>query len=180
MFRAPISSATELRLLEERHAATVFGLIHQDREYLREWLPFVDATRTEEDTMSFIKFSREQFAANEGFSAGIWHRQQFCGVIGTRKIDWVNRKVEIGYWLGKSFQGNGIMTACCRAVVNHAFAGWELNRVEIQCATANLKSAAVARRLGFAFEGTRRQAEAINGKFHDLMMFGMLERDWNA
>jgi ribosomal-protein-serine acetyltransferase len=180
MFRAMVRPDVELRLLEERHASAVFALIDRDRSYLREWLPFVDATVTEDATLSFIRFSLEQFAANEGFAAGIWSDGRFCGVIGTRKIDWTNRRVEIGYWLGKSSQRCGIMTDCCRVVVDHLLTDLDLNRVEIQCATENTRSAAIARRLGFTFEGTRRHAEMVNRQYMDLLLFGMLQKEWHA
>jgi ribosomal-protein-serine acetyltransferase len=180
MFRATIRPDLEMRLLEERHAAPVFALIDQDREFLRTWLPFVDATMVQDDTLSFIRFSLEQFASNGGVTAGIWTGARFCGVLGTRKIDWINRRVEIGYWLGKSFQGQGIMTDCCRVLVSHLFSELDLNRVEIQSAAGNVRSAAIAKRLGFALEGTRRQAEMVNGEYLDLLMFSMLKSDWNA
>jgi ribosomal-protein-serine acetyltransferase len=178
MFRAEIRPGIELRLLEERHAPAVYARINRDREYLREWLPFIDATLTEDDTLSFIRASLEQFSSNEGFAAGIWSASEFIGVIGTRRIDWLNRKVEVGYWMGREFQGRGIMTGACRLVVDHLLNELELNRVEIECATGNTRSAAIPKRLGFSLEGTRREAELVNGEFHDLLVFGMLRNDW--
>src|ERR1700722_16707156 len=119
MFRAQVREKVYLQFLEERHAAEAFSLVDQDREYLREWLPWVDATETEDDTLSFIRSSLEQFASQKGFVAGIWSEERFCGVIGTHKFDLLNRKVEIGYWLGRAFQGQGIMTAAGRAMVTY-------------------------------------------------------------
>jgi ribosomal-protein-serine acetyltransferase len=167
-----------MRILEERHAPTVFKLMDQDREHLRQWLPFVDKTHTEDDTLCFIRSTLEQFAANNGLTAGIWTGGQFCGVLGTLKIDWLNRRVEIGYWLGKSFQGQGMVTDCCRTLINHLFNELDLHRVEIQCAVGNARSAAVPHRLGFTLEGTRRQAHLLNGEYQDLLMFGMLKPEW--
>ncbi|HLH39566.1 MAG TPA: GNAT family protein [Bryobacteraceae bacterium] len=179
MFRAEIRPGIELRLLEERHAPALFHRIQHDRDYLREWLPFIEATHGEDDTLAFIRASLEQFSSNEGFAAGIWGGE-LMGVIGTRKIDWMNRKVEVGYWIGREFQGRGIMTDACRLVIDHLFSDLDLHRVEIQCATGNQKSAAIPRRLGFTLEGTRRQAELVNGKFLDLLVFGMLRQDWRG
>ena len=76
MFRALVRPDVDLRLLEERHASAVFALIDQDRAYLRGWLPFVDATMVQDDTLSFIRFSLEQFASNGGLTAGIWSGEQ--------------------------------------------------------------------------------------------------------
>lgn len=180
MFRARTSDHAYLQLLEERHAPEVFALIDRDRAYLRQWLPWVDATESVDDSLSFIRSSLEQFASNKGFVAGIWSEGQFCGVIGTHKLDLLNRKGEIGYWLGKSHQGKGIITAACGAVVTYLLSEMDLNRVEIQCAVKNEKSCAVPRRLGFVEEGVAREAQLLHGQFHDLRRFVMLRRDWKA
>lgn len=178
MFRAPIRPGIELRLLEERHASAAFALMDRDREHLREWLAFVDKTRTEEDWRKFVRASLDQFAATEGFTAGIWEGDRFMGVIGTKPIDWLNGKVELGYWIGHAYQGKGIMTDACRVVLAYLFRELRLNRVEIACATGNARSAAIPRRLGFTLEGTRREAELVNGKFYDLLLFSMLKKEW--
>jgi ribosomal-protein-serine acetyltransferase len=178
MFRAPIRPGVELRLLEERHSSAAFALMDQDRDYLRPWLAFVDTTVTEDDWRKFIRVSLDEFAANEGFTAGIWSAAAFLGVIGARKIDWLNGNVSLGYWIGREFQGKGIATDACRVVVDHLFDDLSLHRVEIQCATGNLRSAGVPRRLGFTLEGTRRQAELVNGRFYDLLLYSMLRSEW--
>jgi len=178
MFRAQLRDHVYLQLLEERHAAEVFSLVDQERDYLREWLPWVDATQTVDDTLSFIRSSLEQFASNRGFAAGIWSDGRFCGVVGTHKLDLLNRKGEIGYWLARSFQGQGIVTEACRAVVTHLFEERGLNRVVIHCAVGNKKSCAVAARLGFSEEGLAREAQLLHGGFHDLRRFAMLKKDW--
>ncbi len=180
MFCARVRDDVELRLLEERHAPAVFALVNHDREYLRQWLPWVDSSETEDDTLTFIRASLEQFAANNGFNAGIWRQGQLVGVIGTHKINWLNRKVEIGYWLGQAFQGQGLMTDACRAVVTYLLGELDLNRAEILCASGNEKSSAIPRRLGFTLEGTMRQGELVNGEYYDLLLFGMLKKDWKV
>jgi ribosomal-protein-serine acetyltransferase len=178
MFRAAVRPDIDLMLLEERHAPTLFALVDHERERLREWLPWVDATRAEDDMLAFIRRTLEQFASNNGFTAGVWVEQRLAGIIGTHKIHWPNRRVELGYWLAREFQGRGIMTEACRAVTLHALAELELNRVEIRCATGNEKSRAIPRRLGFTHEGTLREAELVNGRFLDLEVYAMLRRDW--
>jgi ribosomal-protein-serine acetyltransferase len=184
MFRASVRAGLELRILEERHAATVFTLVDRERPYLREWLPWVDGTLTEDDTLAFIKASLEQFANNNGFAAGIWEtsgdRHRLAGVIGTHKINWPNRRAELGYWLSREFQGKGIATEACRAVITHLLGDLDLNRVEIHCATGNTKSCAIPRRLGFTHEGTLREGELCCGRYLDLNIFAMLKKDWRG
>jgi ribosomal-protein-serine acetyltransferase len=178
MFRLTIREDLDMRLLEERHAPQVFDVVDKNRVYLREWLPWVDPTVEIADTAAFIKSSLEQFARNEGFVAGIWCVDQLAGTIGFHKIDWLNRKVEMGYWLAEAFQGRGIVTDACRAAIGYAFREWKLNRVEIHCATGNAKSCAIAKRLGFQLEGTLREAGLVNGRYLDHLVWSVLAREW--
>ena len=178
MFQAQIHDDVFVRLLEERHAPEVFRVVDRERPYLREWLPWVDSTTVVEHTREFIKTSLEQFAADEGLAAGIWRGDEFAGTVGTHKIDWLNRKVDIGYWIASKFQGQGIITSACRSLIDHAFQQWDLNRVEIHCATTNKKSCNVAERLGFQWEGVLREAQLVGTKYLDLNVYAMLAHDW--
>ncbi len=179
MFEQNIQDGVSVKLLEERHAPEVFAVVDRERAYLRQWLPWVDLTTEVEVTQNFIKTSLQQFANNHGFAAGIWRGSEFIGGIGTHRIDWLYRRVEIGYWIAQKYQGRGIITAACRAVINHAFAEWRLNRVEIHCATGNEKSCAIPRRLGFQFEGVMREAQLLNGEYQDIHVYAMLQREWD-
>lgn len=180
MFSKPLRDGFELRLLEERHAAEVFATVERERKHLRTWLAWVDATQTEDDSLSFIRSTLEQFSTNRGFAAGIWHGAKLAGTVGTHPIDWLNRRVEIGYWLAREYEGRGIVTEACRVLVGHLLTEVGLHRVEIRCAAANEKSAAIPRRLGFVHEATLREAHFVNGVCHDLMIFAMLKQDWKG
>ena len=178
MFTRAIQEGVFLTLLEDRHADQVFSVVDREREYLREWLPWVDHSKSADDTRAFIQKSLETFARNEGFAAGIWCGDEYAGTIGTHKVDWLNRKVEIGYWIVSKFQGRGIVTAACRAVIDHAFNEWKLNRVEIHCAVENVKSCAIPERLGFTLEGVFREANYVRETFVDLKVYGIVAREW--
>jgi ribosomal-protein-serine acetyltransferase len=178
MFRLTIQDGIDLTLMEERHADVIFDAVERDRAYLREWLPWVDQSTSVDDISKFIRTSLDQFANNEGMATGIWCEGEFAGTIGTHKIDWLNRKVEIGYWLASKFQGRGIITAGCRAFMHHAFSEWKLNRVEIHCASGNTKSCAIAKRLGYRFEGMLREAQLLNGNYVDTNVYSMLASEW--
>jgi ribosomal-protein-serine acetyltransferase len=178
MFSTVIRPRISLRMVEERHADAIFELVNRDRDYLREWLPWVDATVTAEDTRAFIRSALEQFAGNHGFTAAIWRGSDVLGVIGTHRIDWLNRRAEVGYWLGRSFQGAGIMTDACRAVVSHLLSEMDLHRVDIRCAVGNHRSQAIPKRLGFVQDGILREAQLLHDRYHDLIVFGMLKQDW--
>jgi len=178
VFPKTLPGGARLRLLEERRAPEVFAAVDRDRLYLREWLPWVGANGTLDDSVEFIRKAVQQFADNEGLSAGIWCDGDFAGAIGTHAIDWTNRKVELGYWIASRFQGRGLVTDACRALLVHCFAEWKLHRVEIHCATGNRRSCAIPERLGFRLEGVLREAHLLNGRYHDLNVYAMLESEW--
>lgn len=179
MFCAQLRDGLVLKMIEERHAEEVFAVIDRHRHYLSAWLPWA-VECSPESTLTYIKNSLQQYANNEGFSAGIWWKNTFSGSIGFKPIDWLNRKVEIGYWLAEDCQGAGIMTACCRAVITHAFQEWKLNRVQLHCATGNTKSCAIAERLGFTLEGVERQGTHLNNRYQDLNLYSVLASEWRC
>ena len=180
MFVFAIDQDLELRLLEERHAEELFALTDKNREYLKRWLPWLDGTTTAADTKRFIQFTLNKLAKNDGLTAGIWYRGELVGVIGYVAINWPNRKTSIGYWCGAEFQGRGLVTRACHALVSYAFAELKLNRVEIACATDNGRSQAIPRRLGFTQEGVMRDVEWLYDHFVDHVIFSMLARDWKV
>jgi ribosomal-protein-serine acetyltransferase len=180
MFSAILQPGVELRLVEERHASVLRALVDREREHLRQWLGWVDATRTQDDIVAFIRRAMEQFASNHGFSAAIWADGCIAGVVGIHRVDWPARKAEIGYWLAREFQGRGIATAAARAVNQHALVELELNRMEIHCAVGNTRSSAIAKRLGFTFEGTHREAQLLAGRYLDLEVYSMLRREYRV
>lgn len=169
-----------LRLLEPRHADALFALVDANRRHLRPWLPWLDANVAVSDTLQFIQMTQRQFADNTGFVAGIWYCGEVAGVIGHNRIDWENRISWPGYWLAEGFQGKGIVTKSCRALINHAFSELNLNRVDIRCAVENSKSRAIPERLGLRQEGVIRQAEWLYDKYVDHVVYGVLTDEWQS
>jgi ribosomal-protein-serine acetyltransferase len=169
----------ELRPLEERDADELYALIDANRERLVRWMVWAEG-QTPERTREFIRNAQRQLAEDDGFQAAIVDGGRIVGVAGVHGIDWPNRATAIGYWLAIGEEGRGTMTHAVRALVDHAFAKWRLNRVEIRVDVENRRSRAVAERLGFVYEGTLRQALRLADGFHDDAVYAMLARDWPA
>lgn len=180
MFKRIICPGLELRLLEDRHAEEVFRLCDRSRDRLRQWLPWVDGTLSVDDTREFIRRSLEQHAKGESLVAGIWQAGSFAGIVSLLCINPANRSAMIGYWLGPEYEGKGIMTRACRALIDYGFEELCLNRIEIKAATGNARSQAIPMRLGFAREGVERQSEWLNDRFLDMVVYSMLRSEWHA
>jgi len=178
MFPIRISDDVALELLEERHSDELFAVTDANREHLRRWLPWLDATQGAADTRAFIRVTRKQLFDNNGFQTAIRYRGDLAGVVGHHSISWGDRSTSLGYWLAEAAQGHGVMTEACRTYVRHAFETLKLNRVEIRCAVENMKSRAIPERLAFKREGTIRQAEWLYDRFVDHVVYGALSSEW--
>jgi ribosomal-protein-serine acetyltransferase len=177
--RLQITDDVYLRLLDEADAQELHELIEANRAHIARWLPWA-ASQTLDDTLDFIHRTRSQLSTNDGFQTAIVLGERIVGVIGYHGVDWPNRSTRIGYWLDEGHQGRGTMTAAVRLLVDHALSAWRLNRVEIRAAVENRRSRAIPERLGFRQEGTLRQAELIDGRYLDSVMYSMLAADWRA
>ena len=175
--RIPVDEDLELRLVAEGDEEDIFRLTEANRAYLRQWLPWVDATLSAADTRSFVERSVEQVRVLDGFQTRILYRKEFAGMIGYLYHDWKNLKTEIGYWLREDFQGRGVMTRAAKALTDFAFDHLGLNRVEIRVATDNRRSRAVPERLGFVQEGVLREAAWLNDRFIDLVVYAKVRND---
>jgi len=180
LFRHPLGQDTELRLMELHHVETLHRLIETDREHLGRWLPWAEAPHTLQERQAFLKGTLRRFAEENGFLAGIWYHGEFTGLIDMLHINRRERSTEFGYWLGESFQGKGLMTRACRAMIDHAFGALDLNRIVIGALAENTRSRAVTERLGFTLEGTFRQARWHKDHYADLVKYSLLQDEWES
>jgi ribosomal-protein-serine acetyltransferase len=175
-----IDDKTALKTLALSDARELFALTDSNREYLRRWLPWLDAVTEEADTRAYLKTVIAQREAGLGPVFGILHRGALAGVVGFHPIDRYHGVGEIGYWLGESYQHRGIMTACCRFLVSYGFDTLALHRIQIPAATGNRPSRAIPERLGFKLEGVLRERENLGGTYVDHAMYSMLESEYLA
>ncbi len=178
MFTYKLNDLLELRLLDTQDAERIFELTDESRSYLREWLPWVDYSKTVEDSEEFIKGTRLGFANNTSLTAGIIYQNEIVGVAGFNQLDWSNKVAYIGYWLGEGYQGKGIMTSVAKGLTHYAFDYLNMNKVEITAAEFNQRSRAIPERLGFVEEGKLRQKEWIYDHYVDHIVYGLLAEEW--
>jgi ribosomal-protein-serine acetyltransferase len=126
----------------------------------------------------YIERCEQQHIAGTDYGFVIKAENKVVGRIGVHYIDQRNSIGAIGYWIGEGFSGKGIVTRACQSLIRFCFEDAALNRIEIKCATGNLRSAAIAERLGFQKEGILREAERVNSEFLDLNLYSFLKSEW--
>jgi ribosomal-protein-serine acetyltransferase len=175
-----ISPDLELRILQPAHAAELFALIDANRAALREWLPWVEATKRQADTEKFIAGTVRDNAETRACTCGIWSSGRLIGVIGHNRIDWANRVAFPGWWLVPAAERKGIMTQCCQAFIADAFNQLQVHRIVVGVATGNVRGQAIVKRLGFKQVSTLRNAEFLNGRSVDHFIYSLLPEQVGA
>lgn len=178
MILSRINERAELRLLEEEHAENLCAMTRLHWDYFREWMPNFTDDYTIEDGREFIRQRLAQFVAKREIPTGIWDAGELVGIIALKSIDMKNRNASLGYYLAATHQGRGLVTEACRILLDYAFSELQLHRVDILCASGNLRSRAIPERLGFTNEGTLREVQWLYDHFVDLVVYAMLKSEW--
>ena len=169
-----------LRLLREENAEELFLRNDQNRGHLRQWMPWLDETKSASDSLNFIRRSLVGASAGTQYHYALLLDDELVGVVAFNNIEKMNRCGTIGYWLAKSKMGRGYMTPAVRALIDNGFQDLDLNRIQARVATANYPSLAVCDRLGLKREGVLRQAEWLYDHYVDLTMNSVLRSEWKA
>lgn len=167
-----------LQQLQPTHASSIFGLVESNREFLMQYLPWVEPTERVQDTLDFIKFTQTSFQEGRNPTFVIIYESQIAGVCNLHPIDFEHHHVSLGYWIGEKFQGKGIVTRAVKILLKYCFVELNLNKVEIKCATTNLKSCKIPERLGFHFDGILRENELVGTRMLDHRVYSLLQREW--
>jgi RimJ/RimL family protein N-acetyltransferase len=123
-------------------------------EHLQPWMAWADGNATSpERRAEYLARVEEGWASGSDFAYVVVDpdERSMLGAVGLhRRIG--PRAIEIGYWVHVDHGGRGIATAAARVATAAALALPDVDRVEIHCDEANVRSAAVPRRLGYRLD----------------------------
>ncbi|MBL4617096.1 MAG: GNAT family N-acetyltransferase [Robiginitomaculum sp.] len=83
----------------------------------------------------------------------------------------VSQTASLGYWIGASFQRQGLTADAVQAVVGFCFDNLGLHRVEAACIPDNLPSQLLLKKCGFIEEGLAKEYLKINDKWQDHKLY---------
>ena len=130
-------------------AAGIAGAIATSLSELRTWMPWAT------DKVSDVDYQRRRLEHRHSaweleseFSYVIVDdEEQVLGVMALNDRG-TPGTLEVGYWLRSDHWGRGLATACVGALTREGLTLPGVTRLEIHCDEANLRSAAIPRRLG--------------------------------
>lgn len=149
--RIQIDPLLNLKQLDLGDAEFVFSIVDANREYLSKWLPWVDSTKSVEDSREFISDMIERRKAGSEYGYGIVDHGLPVGHISLMHLS-DGKEPEIGYWIASNDSGKGITTKAAGALTEFGFNTLKLTKIIIKADPKNLPSNRVAEKLGYKIE----------------------------
>lgn len=140
--------------------------------------PWVSPFRDDAAFLAYL--ARHADGRSEGFVAREWETGRVIGVINLSEIVRGSfQNAYMGYYGVAGALGRGLMTEAVGLVLDRAFGRLGLHRVEANIQPANMRSIALARRLGFRREGLSRAYLLVAGEWRDHERWAILSDEWN-
>ena len=163
-----------IRCWDPADAPLLKAAIDASLDHLRPWMPWVKGEPKDVQTkVDLLRHFRGEFDIDRDLVYGVFDRdeREVLGGAGLHRRLGAGA-LEIGYWIHAAHINQGLATEVAAALTKVAFAVNSVDRVEIHCDTANVRSAAVPRKLGYTHEATlRRRTQDADGAYRDSMIW---------
>lgn len=103
---------------------------------------------------------------------------ELIGEIRFQNIKWLNRKAELSLMIKPAHQNKSYGTEAVNRIIEYAFNTMNLYRIEAEVIDFNEASKKLVEKTGFTFEGRLREAKYVNGKYYDILRYGLLKKEW--
>jgi RimJ/RimL family protein N-acetyltransferase len=164
--RVDLHDGLHLRWFTEADADAIARSVGESLEHLRPWMPWANAESAD------VEFQRRRLRTlpalrdrGEEWQYGLF-RTGSDAVLGSFGL--MTRRgpgtLEIGYWLHVDQGGQGFATAAASALTSIARAIPRVDLVIIWCDEANVRSAAIPQRLGYALKRTETRPPEAPGE----------------
>ena len=176
----PVLATARLRLRPFTHddAAPLFR-VFSDEQVVRFWSvgAWTDIAQAEKMIEEALLAYREGGLSR--YAIALADTDELIGICNLRGFFEQNRRCELGYALGSAHWGHGYGFEALEALLGHAFAALDMNRIEADIDPRNDASARLLERLGFRQEGYMPERWFVHGEYADTAFYGLLRRYWD-
>ena len=178
MYAIPLADGAELRPLEPWQAGEFLAHIDRARPNTDPWIPWASRSCDLESARRVLQGYAGRQASDTGRIFGVWLDGTLVGGCMFVHFDTATGNCEIGVWAESAGEGRGLISAAVRLLLDYALIERGLHRAEWLNNTKNLRSRAVAERLGMRLDGVLREWFLHNGVRHDKEVWSMLADEW--
>jgi [ribosomal protein S5]-alanine N-acetyltransferase len=105
--------------------------------------------------------------------------EMHIGNISLQNINWIDRNAEFAILLGnKKYWGKNIGEEAGKLIVQHGFFVLNLHRIYCGTSSENIGMQKLALKLQMQQEGLRKEAMFKNGKYVDILEYGVLKSNY--
>ena len=177
-FSLLVDSEIQLLSPQPEMMTSLFTLIENNRDFLNQHITFAQNKETLEDVKAFLREISNFNYGGQKFNLLIQYKNELVGIIGFHRINPMDARAEIGYWLGESYQSLGILARAMPVFLRHGFEARGINRVDLLTLSIHERSIALAKRSGFSFEGVLREYYFMHDRFYDAHIFSYLKKEF--
>ena len=113
-----------------------------------------------------------------GFGITLKGKNRVIGLISLMKVSNVDKKAEIGYWLGKKYRKQGVLSEAEKAILNFGFNKLKLNKIYGKALTKNTGSNKLFKKFKFRKIGLLKEDVIKKGNKKDMYYWELLKSDW--
>lgn len=177
-----VTARLVIRCYHPADAPLLKEAIDDSLDHLAPWMPWAQESSSLQSTISLLRNFRGKFDLGQDFVYGIFSADETRCLGGTGLHTRLGPGArEIGYWIRKDSINQGLATETSAALTRVAFEIDGVARVEIHCDPANVRSAAVPRKLGYTHDATLRQRLLLDdGSARDTMVWSLLKEEYPA
>jgi [ribosomal protein S5]-alanine N-acetyltransferase len=149
--------------------------------YYTESMPFPYSL---EDAKKHIKscMKKQKEKSRKGYDFGIFLKSEkrIVGMISLFKVDRTHKKAGIGYWIGKKYRNQGLVSEAEKVVLDFAFNKLKLNKIKGEAMIENKGSNRLFKKFGFRRIGILREELIKKDKKKDAYAWELLKSNYKT
>ncbi|WP_438434766.1 GNAT family N-acetyltransferase [Gorillibacterium sp. sgz500922] len=169
------------RLVLREYASNDYKAVHRYTSDAETTKHMLWGPNTEADTRAFLASAAETAGADPrtGFELAVIRREdgRLAGGVCLYRDGF---RGELGYCFAPEHRNAGYATEASRELMRFAFEELGLHRLYATCRPENAASARVLEKLGLQREGHLREHRFAKGRYHDSLLYSMLDREWSG
>jgi [ribosomal protein S5]-alanine N-acetyltransferase len=142
------------------------------------WEPHETIKETEQFYSDYI-LPNNQVGVAEPFGLYLHDNpSKLIGTVGAFYSSEPHRSMELAYALNPDYWGKGFIVEASIALLDWCLAHYEIARIQCRCKSPNLASRRVMEKMGFIFEGIKRESLRHRDQYWDMLEYSILPREW--
>lgn len=174
-----------LRLPQMRDYPAWYQLRRQSHEFLKPFEPrWTEADLGRRVFSMRVRRARQEAEQGTDYTFFVFLNDGTETLVGGITLSNIRRRaaqfVNLGYWMGQPYAGQGLMTEAVEMVLRFIFETLDLHRAHAAFLPHNMASRRVLEKNGFIEEGFAERYLQIDGRWEDHVLMGLTRERWDS